>query len=216
MGLISINIPQAGQPNSTEDPKIASALTSIAATINGGIDDANVTDAALTDGSLASPNNSVWRPVTRAQADFGNGLAANSYAARLDGSVEVLPPQVPLVLSLPAAADVAVGGKTAKLRLRGHVMVNGTSPGLAGNLSVWLAPITSASGASAVFANTGATILAAALSINSANSILPFVSSDANWPASAGLYLFGFTTPSVISAPNNYQRIVYSLEMRHA
>lgn len=42
MGTISLSTPIVGQPNSTEDPKIASALSTIQAWANGNIDSANV------------------------------------------------------------------------------------------------------------------------------------------------------------------------------
>lgn len=42
MGTITYSIPINGQPNSTEDPKIATALTTLLSFANGGIDKGNL------------------------------------------------------------------------------------------------------------------------------------------------------------------------------
>lgn len=47
MGLISIQIPQVGQPDLTEDPKVASGLTTIQNVINGGLDSTNLSNNPL-------------------------------------------------------------------------------------------------------------------------------------------------------------------------
>ena len=50
MAQISVNYPQTGQPNSTEDPKIATALSTIVTAVNA-LDDANLVEAANINGS---------------------------------------------------------------------------------------------------------------------------------------------------------------------
>jgi microcystin-dependent protein len=45
MGTVTYAIPTVGQPNSTEDPKVATALTQIANTLNGNIDGSNIAAA---------------------------------------------------------------------------------------------------------------------------------------------------------------------------
>src|ERR1700756_5006204 len=42
MGSISLSIPQNGQPNLTEDPKVASDLTVIQTVVNGNLDASNI------------------------------------------------------------------------------------------------------------------------------------------------------------------------------
>lgn len=42
MGLVSLTLPSVGQLNSTEDPKINSALTALQNVINGNLDTANI------------------------------------------------------------------------------------------------------------------------------------------------------------------------------
>lgn len=42
MGTISLSVPQTGQPNSTEDPKIATDFTTLQTWANGNIDGSNV------------------------------------------------------------------------------------------------------------------------------------------------------------------------------
>lgn len=51
MGLITVNIPIVGEANSTEDPKIADALSKLTTEINGELDDANFADDADLNGS---------------------------------------------------------------------------------------------------------------------------------------------------------------------
>lgn len=54
MSQINLNIPVSGQPNSTEDPKVASDLTAIQGVINGGIDASNITDGSITGTDIAA------------------------------------------------------------------------------------------------------------------------------------------------------------------
>ncbi len=51
MAIIFPPIPSAGLPNSTEDPKIATALGEIRDAINGNLDDTNIAPAANIDGA---------------------------------------------------------------------------------------------------------------------------------------------------------------------
>jgi hypothetical protein len=53
MGLVSLTLPTVGQPNSTEDPKINSALTALQNVINGNIDTANIANNGVATGELA-------------------------------------------------------------------------------------------------------------------------------------------------------------------
>lgn len=55
MGTINLQIPQLNFPNSSEDPKIASDLTTIQTVINGGLDHNNLNaSAGITFGQLAT------------------------------------------------------------------------------------------------------------------------------------------------------------------
>lgn len=54
MSLLNLQIPVSGQPNSTEDPKIASDLSAIQGVINGGIDASNITAASLVGSLIAA------------------------------------------------------------------------------------------------------------------------------------------------------------------
>lgn len=45
MGSVNYQIPTVGAPNSTEDPKVATALTQIAAVLNGHVDGTNIDPA---------------------------------------------------------------------------------------------------------------------------------------------------------------------------
>ena len=60
MGTINPQVPVVGLPNSTEEPKITSAINTIATVINGNLDNANINNAAninaskLLDASVAT------------------------------------------------------------------------------------------------------------------------------------------------------------------
>jgi len=54
MGTIAIQIPTVGNPNSTEDPKIASGLTTIQTVINGNLDSSNLAASVLTSAGINS------------------------------------------------------------------------------------------------------------------------------------------------------------------
>lgn len=51
MALIDLTLPTAGLPNSTEDPKVVTALSTIEAAINGDLDDTNIAASADINGN---------------------------------------------------------------------------------------------------------------------------------------------------------------------
>lgn len=53
MGLVSLTLPTVGQPNSTEDPKINSALTALQNVINGNLDTANIANNGVGTAEIA-------------------------------------------------------------------------------------------------------------------------------------------------------------------
>jgi hypothetical protein len=53
MGTITIDIPQSGEPDRTGELKVSNALQTIATTLNGGIDSANIKDGSIALGDLA-------------------------------------------------------------------------------------------------------------------------------------------------------------------
>ena len=81
MTLLSLSIPQAGLPNSTEDPKIASDLSAIMTWANGGIDATNLAPGS---GIIVAP--SAWTaptPITNVTLSLGA-------AGRVEGNADVV------------------------------------------------------------------------------------------------------------------------------
>lgn len=121
----------------------------------------------LTDGSgavgdtiLASPNNAAWETVTKCQQPITGLTTASWYAATngmnqsgVGGSLTVQGLWVP-----PTAGDVAVAGKTTRLRLQVPWIVNSTVPGI--NVTWGLYPITGTSGGSSAIIVTMGTVIA--------------------------------------------------------
>ena len=77
MGSITLSIPTVGQPNSTEDPKIATDLTTIETLVNGNIDSTNLSStAAIAQTQLAV---SAWSTLTQIGNDTGWGIDVSGY-----------------------------------------------------------------------------------------------------------------------------------------
>lgn len=82
MGTISLSIPQTGQPNSTEDPKIATDFTTIQTWANGNIDVSNLSSAAQT--TLLGGS---WQSLTLGTNIGAFGAGTFSPQARLENDI---------------------------------------------------------------------------------------------------------------------------------
>lgn len=137
----------------------------------------------VADTALASPNNSVWRSV-KSDACKANHLdipAANTYVFTPGGALGAINGNggVPEIW-MPQAADVAVAGKTTKLRLEFVLGVNSTAP--AANFTLGLHQILTITGGSQ---SMTLTLAAAAVSC----SINAPVAQDAQRAVSASIDL---------------------------
>jgi hypothetical protein len=175
------------------------------------ITDANVTtaklaDANVTDAKLASPNNSAYKTIARSPATIWGGITvANGtrYAALDDVTHTVLPigtgnatitgnAHPPGAIYL-RAADYAVAGLTAKLRVSQAVIVGSTSPSTV-TLNADLRPLTISAGAVTI----GSAVSSSGTTTSglSTNNIFPFVSSDFSFPTD-GWYVPCVTVGSI-------------------
>lgn len=124
MALINPQIPTIGQPNSTEDQDVANALTTIVATINGGLDTANLAAAAgitgaqlaaatVTSAKLAASSKLTLSTVAATASQTGSGAWAD-----ITGVSIAITPTVPVyyvaLLSSPVR-HAAAGGQQATL-----------------------------------------------------------------------------------------------------
>lgn len=193
MALIAPTIPTIGQPNSTEDADIVSALNTIVAAINGGLDSANLAaGAAITDAQLASPNNDQWRTVVTQPYYITDGLAGGTvYVPQANGVFLGLAPPAGVAGINPYVhdtSDFSVAGKTATFRLLGHQATNATAAGVTVSVGLYAATI---SGTSAITITTGASLGSAALSTAASSAVRTAGSLAA--PTNGAFYVFGVT-----------------------
>ena len=145
MGQITLPIPQAGQLNSTEDPKVASNFTTIQTVINGNLDDTNA----------FSPNNAVRRVLLQASSSPGSPSTIADYLLMSAGFGFMTNGQAPTGAVPMMWGDQGLSGnptcwtvpnKTTKAIVRASVITNGTAPGVA--ITAGLYQITLSSGSS--------------------------------------------------------------------
>jgi hypothetical protein len=185
MGIISLQNPVIGQPDTTEDVKVQNNFTTLQTVINGNVDDAN----------LKSPNGAV-RKLLASDSNFVTALGTpgpftvgNVYSMWLgDGGLSSQP------------QDFQVANKTAVARIRAGVLCNGVSPGL--TITFGLFQIVSAGGSggltlglSTIIAGTGVVLTPTASALVSGESsqfTLPVTTNTA--------YVLGFTTSASLAA----------------
>lgn len=228
MGIPIQPLPTIGQPNSTEDAKVRSALSEAQTILTGNVDSSNlapnavtlakIADNSVTDAKLSNPNNAVWRPVFFATSVYSMaamalntfyyadlGAPGNPVASGANGTAPVLwAPQ--------GTADEAVPGKTTQIRLRTTVTVNGINLGTA--LTMGLYSVSSVTGGSANLIPT----LGAAAATTSQNVAAGGTAAAASAPVSlaslSGVYAFA---GSIAANGTSGSRCVvnFILEMSH-
>jgi hypothetical protein len=222
---INPSIPILLQPDASEDPKIQTALSQLVATINA-LDTANLSPSAgIVDGQFASPTSAVWRTVSETD------VLLNASFVALTTGVYWCPRQENSGIQLsgagatssaeglwvpPVAGDVAVAGKTTRLRLRVGYVTNATAPGVA--ITWGLYPVTTG-GATPNIAYTLGTVISGSTAVATAPG-----GSGAGEAKSAGFdlsalaagagYIIGFTGSGTQNASSVVHSRVY-LEMRH-
>lgn len=217
MGVPSQALPTIGQPNSTEDAKVRSALSELQTILTGNVDAANITNATITDAKLTSPTSSVWRPFMTSATGLTALTAGPIYAFyRAQASQGATPSASGPAqeLWMPVVADHAVTGLTTRLRLRVTIGVNNIAPtstivvGLhpmspTGNTSVALTPAT---------AVTSVSFVAPAANSVAATSSASF---DLTTLSTSSIYGFAVTLTAASMAVNSYVFVSASIDMRH-
>lgn len=191
MGQISLQIPQSGQPNSTEDPKVATDLSTIQTVINGNLDDTN----------MASPNNGVRRLLLGTWGLFQSATAAGTYwfttfsgQAVLSGSSATTGPQIWLGDSgwSSQPQDFQVAGKTAYGRVRVGALTNSPAPGV--TFTWGLYPISALGGTGGSLAVTLGTVVGgstAAVTASTPDIAIGVESAQFSLPTAPAAYLLG-------------------------
>lgn len=200
----------AGSPEKIAD--VVDCLQKIQAVINGNVDDAT---------NLTSPNNAVWRPVLGEHAvarDLTTGLFHFGQSAIATGS-GVGAGGITALWVPPSAGDVAVAGKTTRLRLRIPWAVNATNAGI--NVTWGLYPISSLAGGVGVITPTLGTVIAGSTAnAPTLTAGTAGVATGASFDLSAvtgsatGAYCIGVTGSGAMAA-NSMIPCELILEMRH-
>lgn len=189
----------AGAPENVN--QLNSNLTAISSVINGGITNGNLSGSAgITDANLASPNNSVYKTIYRAEGfvSAGNpgGLAyyflGNTITLFPSGGGTLLQAYVPPVLVMDSA-DYAVAGKSTVMRIRAAYASNGTAIGV--NVSTALTTYTVGGAGTAMTYTIGSGTGIVTLTTPAANSTTVGTTSDLSLPSNgnylAYIYLSG-------------------------
>lgn len=191
--------------------------------LNGGsITDTNVSAAGLTDTSLASPTNAVWRTVLQVSAKTSGSPVITttpcSFGANGDSVASGASGGAPQGLWIPpASADVAVANKTTRLRLRTMYTINGTAPGI--TITWGLYPVTAIGGAANLLTLTlgtvvaGSTVSVVTPGTNTGN-VLTGTSFDFSTVAASTFHVIGIVGNGSASA-NSLVGTNAWLEMRH-
>lgn len=218
MGLIAPSLPIVNQPNSTEEPKIVTFESQVLALVNGNLDTANINPAAaIVDGQLASPTSPVWRTVFNISSVVSNLTTTVAYfnAANIVNSGSF---GLPLGLWTPATAgDVAVAGKTTRLRTRVSWATNASAAGI--TFTWGLYPVTGLAGTAANGTNvtlgtvvSGSTI---ALASPTASNSAAAASSTINLSDLVATTYVPAIVGSGSQAANSSVLFQFALEMRH-
>lgn len=201
MGTISLSIPQTGQPNSTEDPKIASDFTTLQTVINGNLDGSNVA-ATLTGRRqvMQAPffviGNTSSNPWLSGAAD---SLASGSNTTNRG-----------IVWAYLDPANFAVTGKSnTQLIVRMSCATNGVAP--ATNFTGGLFPVTFSGGTGTITITAGTIVTGSSVTISTPSASSTAVAETAafTFPA-AGAYALG-VGPTGATAANSGQAFFLQL-----
>jgi hypothetical protein len=209
MGTISLQIPQVGQPDTTEDVKIANDFTTIQTVINGNLNDAN----------LLSPNSSVRNLLLTSQAPAGGGAVAGDYfflpegtgfvSSGTSGTTAIACWQGDAGYS-GQPQDFTVANKSAYCRIRMSVQTNATAPAVTFVASLY--PLTGIVGGAGTITYTFGAALAGGASVASpgASSAVGATGAQFAMPTANTAYTLGVNI-SGTTAANSFTAITAQL-----
>lgn len=196
----------------------ANNYAALASLLNGGLDVTNLAaSAGITDDRLVSPTSPVYRTIFQAAAfqdgNISNGtyVCCNNEKPQQSGSTGT---RGPLFFRL-VANDYLVEGKTAKLRLRAQLAINGTA--LGATCTAGLYPLSSVGGAANVLHATVGSVVSGstiAFATPSADTISQNATSDFTLP-SDGQYVLGFAISGGPTAANNAMSLNLQLQVHN-
>lgn len=189
MGTISLQVPVSGQPNSTEDPKIASDMTTIQTVINGNIDTNNVSPTAGITATQLAANTTICRVHRNAAYTHPGTGYVNIYADTVD---------------FDPGSHYSVGTNLYTCPTTGYYQVNGQIR--------WTAGPPSGTSAIAVFKNgaitdEGCVTVGPAGGAGAAITVSSVVSCAATDTLNVAVFSTSNTATLVISAADNYMSV---------
>ena len=135
MGTISLSIPVAGQPNSSEDAKIASDLTAIQTLLNGNLDTNNLSSSA---NIAATQIAGGFTFLSAAVASTSlTGAAGQCYYASPSVTVTLPAASAGIAIGIVAAASTT-GATAVTVACPGIAVINGEGCGASGAASITL------------------------------------------------------------------------------
>jgi hypothetical protein len=213
MGLLSLNLPIIGQLNSTEDPKILTALTSIQTLVNGNLDAANTSHALF----------GAYRTVEQTYFTAGPAQitgAANFYLLGVGGAGSVVGSGVAasiapaVVRSIPA--DYTISGLTTVGRVAVEMWTNATAPAITFTFQLFsLSGLGGGAGLITPTIGAGVAGSIATITTPALGTTTSAVSSDFTLPTSGGTaYVMGVASSGAMAA-NSYVAGTMLLQLRH-
>jgi hypothetical protein len=190
MGQISLSIPISGQPNSTEDAKVSTDLTTIQTVINGNLDDTN----------FASPNSALRRVILQATGCISAGTSAgdvlfNGASVIGSGSATGFPATLWQGDAGYSAQpqDYQVAGKTAYGRVRVGLATNATGCGVTLTFGLYLLTAFSGVAGSSVAYSFGSAVAGTTVAVASpgAGTNVGAESAQFTLPVTSGAYALG-------------------------
>lgn len=186
MTTLSLSVPTVGQPNSTEDVKVANDFTTLQAWANGSIDGANL-DASLP-GRRLIMQTAIGMSGLAATTQLMNG-ASDAVLSGTGGTNRNI------AWAYLDPAGFAVVNRTTKLILRASLAVNSTAP--AASFAAQLGAVTFTGGSGGLVPTAGATVSGSGLTFSTpaANAIVVSETAAFTFPT-AGAY-----APNVVISP---------------
>lgn len=160
---------------------------------------AKIANETITDAKLASPNNSVYRTITREGLhNYQETSNVTKYFIHDGALVVAATVKIGEAVNMLyySSEDYAVAGKTTKLRLRGQMFIGGTAP--AQTLTISMYPVTAVAAGlftiGAAVAGSGVAFVAPGANTNNQANSGDFT------PPANGYYIFGVSTSGATAA----------------
>ncbi len=159
MTQISLETPEIGKPDKTEDPKIITCFTTIQTAINGNLDSTNLKPASVTGESLDASVTG-RRLIANEKGYLPEGTVAGTYLFVGTGEMRkagVAGAGAWGITYINPTPYKVVGKSNTLIQIEGLVVVNGTAP--TSTYGLGLLPVTSLTGSTNMIVGVGTSVL---------------------------------------------------------